>query len=416
MEKLKKANLFRDGIVAVQGALIDRYNKCLQLIGASPTTLKAFTIDGFGWSPEVAEEKNNTFYLNNGEANTHAIIISPLQKGKPVLMPFHSFDRDLQELIFKTYPYEIEDITRDAAIVVDFDQGIDTFLEALDVLKFKTIGINFRLTDRLDKKKRKQEKLIARFKEGNNFIDKSLQKDLLALAEKYGDLRHRNLDLAPLSYEAESFFTEAFGGIYVIRDVEDIVVFTNKDTHAASVTNTSYPVLIYHISQVQLLDKLRDYVIIEHQLKEFVQSDRYDRIKKYLFYHALQGLDLHNSIQEILNDRVLYKGYLNRMDKEVKKNLLSLESFMQQKTVNPSLNPKMFLNSVLYKAIQEPHSSLETDLQELIWKLLVAISPMDPLYLYWYDKKEFYKVYQTWQPSFQDWVIQTINKNIHKST
>ena len=93
MEKLKAAGLFGGALVSVSGSLITRYNGCLAMLGVTPTKLERFTIDGMGWSPEVAEEKGENYYLNIGEANSNAIIITPEQKDKPVHMPFHSFDQ-----------------------------------------------------------------------------------------------------------------------------------------------------------------------------------------------------------------------------------------------------------------------------------------------------------------------------------
>ena len=84
MQKLKQAKLYRNELIPVSGKLVERYNKCLVKLGFTETKLKTFSIDGIGWSPEIAEEKKELHYLNNGESNPHGIIITPLQKGKPV--------------------------------------------------------------------------------------------------------------------------------------------------------------------------------------------------------------------------------------------------------------------------------------------------------------------------------------------
>ena len=57
MEKLKRSDLFGASLVTVRGRLVERYNKCLTYIGATPTKLDSFHIDAVGWSPEIAEEK-----------------------------------------------------------------------------------------------------------------------------------------------------------------------------------------------------------------------------------------------------------------------------------------------------------------------------------------------------------------------
>ena len=63
-------------------------------------------------------------------------------------------------------------------------------------------------------------------------------------------------------------------------------------------------------------------------------------------------------------------------------------------------------------ALHEPHSSLVAKHQDLIWKLLVNIAPLDPLHLYWYDKEDFYKSYKTWDESYKEWVIEYVSNII----
>ena len=71
MQKLKAANLYQSELIPISGKLVERYNQCLLKLGFEPTKLKSFSIDGIGWSPEIAEEKKELHYLNHGEANPH---------------------------------------------------------------------------------------------------------------------------------------------------------------------------------------------------------------------------------------------------------------------------------------------------------------------------------------------------------
>jgi len=52
--------------------------------------------------------------------------------------------------------------------------------------------------------------------------------------------------------------------------------------------------------------------------------------------------------------------------------------------------------------------------RELVWKLLTKIAPLDPVHLYWYNKEQFYKTYETWESSYQDWAIARIVENNKK--
>ena len=289
MQKLRTANLFRSELVPVNGRQVDRYNMCLEKLGFTPTKLKSFFIDGIGWSPEVADEKKDIHYLNHGDANPHAIIISPLQKGKPVYVPTHTFDRDMMKHVFKTYAEQINDITRDCAICLDFDQDIDAFYDPMDILKYDSITISFRLMNDLDMVQMQQMELIETFKRGNNFVDERIHAQLLESAKEHGDLRGRHLDLLPLEFKTDSFYTKAYGGVYVLRDfIKPILIFEDEEAHKEAIKDTSHDVLIYHISQPELMDKLRDHLIIECDLEEIVKTERYARMKKVMLYKELK--------------------------------------------------------------------------------------------------------------------------------
>lgn len=411
MDKLKQSNLYRSELIPISGKLVERYNKCLIKLGFTETKLKTFHIDGVGWSPEIAQEKSNNHYLNNGEANAHGILISPLQKGKPVYFPFHTFDRDVMKFVFKIHDSKIKDITRDCAICLDFDQGIDVFYEPLDVLKYDKITIKFHLIDDLDKIQNQQLELVETFSRGNNFIDETIHEQLLNSAKTYGDLRHRDLDLHELQYTTDSFYTRAFGGVYVLRDfITPIVVFEDKTWYKEAIKDTNYEVLIYHIQQPELMDKLRDHVIIEYDLEKVVKTKRYERIKKYEMALCLKKTQ--HPLKDILNDPILYKSYLNKLDIDSRKKVMSVERYLEKLEISNAFKINDIVDLKLFEALHQPHSSLAASHQDLIWKLLVNVSAKDILYWYWYDKEAFYESFKTWDDSFKDWAIETISNNV----
>ena len=410
MQKLKQANLYRNELIPISGKLVERYNKCLVKLGFTATKLTSFSIDGIGWSPEIAEEKNEVFYLNNGEANSHAIIITPLQKGLPIYNPYHSYDIELMKLVFKNYAKKIQNITRDSALYLDFDQQIDVFYEPLDVLKYKDITINFHLIDDLKKAKKEQLKLVETFNKDHNFIDENLHQQLITSAKKYGDLRERDIELSPIIYTSDSFYTKAFGGVYLLRNfIKPILIFEEKEAYKEAINDTTYDVLMFHVAQPELMSQLKDHVIIECDLETEVGSKRYERIKKFIFGEALK--ETQHPVNDILKDKTLFKSYLNKIDLETRKKVMSAERYLDKKKVNKNIRIADVVDEQLYFALHKPHSSLRANHQDLIWKLLVNIAPKDVLFWYWYDKEDFYTNFKTWQESKKDWVIDTIRNN-----
>lgn len=410
MEKLRAAGLFGGDLVPLSGSLAKRYNECLGLLGVPPTKLKIFSIDGMGWSPEIALEKKENFYLNSGEANVNAILISPDQKGKAVHMPSHSFDREAMQAIFTTYEKEIRDVTKDSAIIAHLDQNIDAFYEPFDLLRYGNIKVRFKLLFDLHKKRKEQEALVALFNSKNNFIDREIHKELLRTAKKYGDLRNRKLNLEPITIDVESFYTRAFGGIFILKEfIKPILVFEDEKVFKQAISDTAHDVLLFHIHHDELMETLVKHLIMEKDLKKSMKTTRYTRIKNHRFAEHIKNKE--HSLKEILDSHFLSKKYLNELDLETRKKIAGVEIYFQKKIVDKSLNMEDYIDLQYVKSLHSPHSSLGEKDKDLIWKLLVKIMPNDPLHLFWYDKEHFYKAYSSWDPAYKEWVIDCILKN-----
>ncbi len=405
--ELKSAGLFGAGLVPVSGSLARRYNGCLELLGIAPTSLERFHVDGLGWSPEIAEEKNARHYLNPSEANTHAIIVSPQQEDKPVYYPFHSFDENVMTAVFAAYRREIRDITKDSALCLDIDQFMDSYFEPLDLLRYQKVEVRFQLLHNLQKKQEEQEELVRKFQEGNHFIDTQLHQALLHSAQTYGDLRDRKLELEPLHLQVRSFYTKAFGGVFLLRDfITDIMVFESVETFKTAIKDTAHDVTLFHIDHAELTTTMVNHVIAQFDIKKAAKTERYERIKKHLFVQKLT--EWNHPLDEILDSPFIFKRYLNELDEVTQKELLSVERYNQRKIVERDLNINEVVAPIYSKALLEPHSSLEEDHTDLIWTLLTKRTPIDPLHLYWYDKETFYQQFPTWPESYRKWVIKSV--------
>ncbi len=312
--------------------------------------------------------------------------------------------------VFKKHGNKINNITRDSAICLEFDQKIDVFYEPLDVLKYKDISIKFYLIDNLKKAKEEQLKLIETFYKDTSFIDENLHQKILVSAKKYGDLRERTLNLEEVIFSTDSFYTKAFGGVFVLRDfVKPVLIFEKKDAYKEAIKDTIHDILMYHISHKEVIEKLRSYDVIELDLAEEASKKRYNRIKKYIFSSYLKNTT--HLIKDILQDVILFKSYLNKIDVKARKKIMGVELYLEKKKIASALNPKDIIDEEMYVALHKPHSSLKPNHQDLIWYLLVNIAPKDVLFLFWYDKEQFFEVFETLEESTQDWIIDTISNN-----
>jgi hypothetical protein len=415
MEKLKRSELFGAALVPVTGALVERYNKCLSFIGTAPTQLKSFHIDAMGWSPEIAEEKEDFLYLNSGEANPNAIILSPKQNDKPAYSPFHSFDRDIMSLVFKQHKHTIKDITRDAAICVNLDQFIDAFYEPEDLLKYNQITVDFTVVEDLYSIQQQQLALVEEFHKEDNFLDEKLHLKILASARKHGDLRSRTLQMDSLDYKTSSFYTKAFGGVFVFRkngSGKNILIFESKA--AAEKVKASSTTQAFYIEDGRFYSALAAEKMIVLDPEHSVLSGYFERVQKSIFLSHIKNAT--HSVSDIIENSNVYKRYLNNMEADSRKKIIQLDRLQANAKSEKALDIEGGLSPEILACIQIPAPELSMNLQELVWKLIVKTTAYkDPLFLYWYDKETFYETYNTWDESYQDWVIKLIKQNTWNS-
>lgn len=232
LERLGKLGLWGAGLVFLQTqALVRRYNDCLGEMGIEATHLEEFHIDGVGWSPEVAAEKDNPLYLSHGEANHFAIIMTPDQEKKPIYVEYTSYDRRLMRQYFARFGHAIADITVTTGIVLDFENGLSRYDSPQDLLLVDYI-VARSSAGRLTEAAREQLQLRAAFDLPMGPLDSSLRRRIIEHSERHGDLRFRHIDIPDFQFDdLRSFYTRAFGGAFVLRTPEeekDIVIVEDR--------------------------------------------------------------------------------------------------------------------------------------------------------------------------------------------
>ncbi len=220
MNQLIKAGLFGRGLVRIdRPVLVERYNACLVDMGLEPTNLMTFQIDKMGWSPEIAEEQGDNYYLSHGEANPLAIIVTPEQEFAPIYFPMHSFDWGLMEQWFAQFRVSIADITRDTGIWLDIDNEVDIYEQPSDLLIVSEVFARVHCPGELIARAAAQNKLVQRWlTEASPHADQGLLTALEQTAQLDGDLRRRHLTITDMPYlDILDFYSRAFGGTFVLR-------------------------------------------------------------------------------------------------------------------------------------------------------------------------------------------------------
>lgn len=418
MEFLKKSGLFGQGLMPVnQLSLVDRYNACLTEIGLPKTYLTSFSVDGWGWSPEIAEEQRNPQYLSHaGSANPYAIILSPLQADLPIYFPFHSFDKHLMKVVFQAASTQISDLTVSTAIWIDVDQEISAFRQPSDLLMVDAITLRIHAAGGLMIHASAQREMVHQFNNKRNaWADRKLLKNIAESVKEYGDLRYRSLTIPDVPYtNTRSFYTRAFGGLYVFRDLP-----------------SGKPLLIMEDSTRQLLSPSEEHDHQEYSLQDpgllnLLYKENLVDLQWTLYrddpgvLRRLQYCILMKSIaadDEEVNLSALSEGEIRRrMLQLTSQNKLpefyhELDRLLLQLQRNQSVQLGN-ASAQLTSALTHPHRSLKETSWNTVRQLLVNLSSDDLVRLYEYDKTSFFEQYKTWKPNFQAWAADYVKNEI----
>lgn len=412
MKKLRDAGLYGDGLLAIRTAeMRDRYNDCLRAAGLEPTTLTGFSIDGIGWSPEIAGETGNRHYLSQGEANQLAVILSPDQCDRPIYLPMHSFDRPLMRAYFSAFMAQIGDTTRDTGIWLDIEQGISAYADPLDLLLVDQVVVRTSSVGPLPAAAGEQEELVRRFsRSGDAWFDPALRRAIIESARSHGDLRSRKLNIPEMTYDnTRNFHTRALGGVFVFRDGKkhDAVLVCEKPPLPKKPKGIG-KVLVIAVDDPSLPDRMIAEGLVTLDLDWYAcHLPLLERIHECLLAGAIckhdPGVDYEklNSAQR--------KGFIQRLGDDLPEMFFDLERLMKS-LQRPGAGRSIDLSPDLCNVLYHPVPGLSADLKDLVWHLLVKNSSADVVQLYRHDKSLFFDQYATWPEPLKRWAVRMVTR------
>ncbi len=408
METLKREGLYGAGLIPVRTPyMVERYNRCLEEIGVSSTSLKRFEIDGLGWSPQIAEEKENPRYLSHGEANQFGIILTPDQEGRPVYMPSHSFDFELMGEYFKTSRPQIANLTTKTALYLDIDQLIDHYHSPLDLLMIDGIRLKTVSVDRLIMAAREQRKMVADFRDEDDlWMNADARSALIASANQYGDLRFKTYIIPEFAFQnVRSFYSQAFGGVFVFRDLTG-----SSFGHLVILEDSKkYRRLVNDDNNVFALEDRGLYKELEK--RNLLELDAYwiqgnpevlDDLKENLLADALYSHgDKEFNLAEATTAQK--KGVVAQLKGNLENEYFEIEA-LKTKISRADLSIKD-ISKKMGRLLMRPHSSLSGSMKALIWMTLMKLNPHNVENLYRYSKHQFYNLYRSWPEQRRRWVV-----------
>lgn len=409
LQKLIDAGLFGAGLTAVDTPLmVDRYNQCLGQLGIEPTTLQSFSIDGIGWSPEVATEKNDVAYLCAGIANPMGVILSPNQNKRPIYFPFSSYERPMMYAYFDRHINSIADITTTSYIGLDIDQDLTRYETPSDLALVRYVVLRSVAGGLFDAAKRQKEIVDAINGDGLAWFDQKLRNELAESGMRWGDLRHRRADISDFRFDINSFHTQAFGGVFVLRSQHDGATTLVLEDVALLQKQRRATLKELYIRQKDLGKILQEKGFIELNLEWYrAHPDVIDHKKECMLADAVcaQNPDIDFAGMKVAQRR----QWAHRLADTLPVLYHRLER-VSQELANGGLVEEEDLTKDVVQALWRPSPQLSEDDQDVVWLLLCRLQPHDVYRLYVSDKSSFYTTYEQWPVSKQDWATKFIRE------
>ncbi len=217
---LQKAKIIETDLFKVEGGLVSSYNASLKKIIGKKTSLKEFSIDKRGVSPEIQAELGES-YLQTGPTSRYVIIVSPEQKSAPLITEEFSFDDSIINLLFEKNQPEINFISRKDSMYSKIDDGLGIYTSLEDMIALKNITLDIRTPTGLIDKAAELNLLIKNLKQNPELLIANNSEHvtkLHALAQDIGDVRGYKLDNIKVQKSVDTFYTTLFDGAHIFKN------------------------------------------------------------------------------------------------------------------------------------------------------------------------------------------------------
>lgn len=400
LNELIQAGLFGRGLIRIDDpVLIRRYNSCLEDMGLPSTELTSFQIDRMGWSPEIASELGDSYYLSHGDANPLCIILTPEQRRAPIYFPMHSFDWLLMDRWFERNWDAVVDLTKATAIWLDIDQDVELYEQPNDLLMADTVSVLATTPCGLMERAAHQTELVARwYSTEAAHLDGDLIEKLAETAKEHGDLRRQSLQIPLFEFGGiRDFYSRAFGGTFVLRSHDGEPLVFSRDPELAPDTRradeTAIPIL-------------REQGYVESDISWW--AGHLYRLKVVADSFFVEVLERHHPrIDYAKLNKAKRKGFIKQYREELG---VYLELMHTLESLESGEVPEVSKDVMLH--LLHPSDRLDQSSREVIWQLLTYIrgGRFVPL-MYRHQKTRFVELYTSeWKKVRRSWALMNVQR------
>lgn len=393
-------NLFR----VDSPALVTRYNRAMKVLTRKQTALTEFHIDISGFSPEIGDELDDDLYLNPHGVNRQFILLSTDQMTAPLLNATFSHSRTiLRQFIHDNRPALFTLTAQDAVAgeLLNSVHNADTAAKLFDIrritIEADTTAGTIAMADELG------EKIDSFMTRPDGWHDDVLIAEMVALAQKTGDVTRNPVRLAHMSYETPDFWTSLFGGFYVFRSVPHPAVVAMGDLTGLGDVPVSPIIDATARGDIATFLKLNDLV-------EPVAQSKTPRVagilrKKMDFMVAATASDAGDTLEQVTARDM---RHLARRHADVLPRAWHTLAAMLRWAEDGAPWPRVTSDDAGYFYTLRARPGRHADLVNM---LLAELSPLDARQLFICHKQAFYAAYATWPDAKRAFVADVLARD-----
>lgn len=235
MERLIEKGLMFGNLIRVNStAWVGLYNRALQKIAGRQTALSEFHIDITGYSPEIGDELGDMDYLSPKGGNRQFILLTTEQKTAPSLLPDLSVIRDVLRRFITENESQLFSLTARDALVGEIDDHVWDLAGPADLVQIRSLRISADTTGSHVAEADRLAAMIETFRNRPDaWWDDVLIARMIEQAKRSGDVLRNPVRLQHTDFAIPDFWTDAFGGVYVIRSArEPALIFADPAERA----------------------------------------------------------------------------------------------------------------------------------------------------------------------------------------
>lgn len=360
-----------------QKNMVDRYNSALLLLTGKKSSLESFHIDCCGYSPEIAEEFGDEYYLNPYGVNRQFILIDICQEDLPsVMASFSSSPFIIKSFIAENRPQILALTAQDSVYgyIENNTPKVEQLSDILDITKVKVIcDTPTKIVESNKLVTELQHKLYHG--DPKNLLCHDKINELAELCKRTKSTNYSCYLPTADTFTKESFYTGHFGGFYLLQrqspksSAFKVIIYLDKDKFPLSEVPSGMVAIHWqnYSDVIRFLKKHRILVPICKTVDKNHKIESLEDIKKRVIYDFLLSSNKieFDNIDDLLLSNTYFKDNADNMPDEYIK-INNIVKMIEKDTADKSYSDKYGFYSLKINPIFD-----ETHIHSLLNHLIV---------------------------------------------